>query len=57
MTTIALSLHILGAVIWVGGMFTIYVCMRPALASLSQPADRLTLIRVTFQKFFPWVWL
>ena len=57
MTTIALSLHILGAVIWVGGMFAIYVCLRPALSTLAQPADRLTLMRATFQKFFPWVWL
>ena len=57
MTTIALSLHILGAVICVGGMFAIYVCLRPALGALAQPADRLTLMRATFQKFFPWVWL
>jgi uncharacterized membrane protein len=25
----ALALHILGAVVWVGGMFAIYVCLRP----------------------------
>ena len=40
MTTIVLSLHILGAVIWVGGMFAIYVCLRPALGALAQPAAR-----------------
>ena len=38
-------------------MFAIYVCLRPALGALAQPADRLTLMRATFQKFFPWVWL
>jgi putative copper export protein len=29
-----LAVHILGAVIWVGGMFAIYVCLRPALGRL-----------------------
>ena len=52
----AIALHILGAVVWVGGMFAIYVCLRPALATL-EPPQRLRLMRVTFQKFFPWVWL
>src|SRR3954466_9272482 len=56
MTALALALHILGAVVWVGGMFAIYVCLRPALGTL-EPPQRLRLMRVTFQKFFPWVWL
>jgi hypothetical protein len=50
------ALHILGAVVWVGGMFAIYVCLCPALGTL-EPPQRLRLMRVTFQKFFPWVWL
>lgn len=57
MTTIALSFHILGAVIWVGGMYAIYVCLRPALGALDRPPDRMILMRAVFQKFFPWVWL
>jgi uncharacterized membrane protein len=56
MTAVALALHILGAVVWVGGMFVIYVCLRPALGTL-EPPQRLRPMRVTFQKFFPWVWL
>ena len=56
MTALALALHVLGAVVWVGGMFAIYVCLRPALGTL-EPPQRLRLMRVTFQKFFPWVWL
>jgi uncharacterized membrane protein len=56
MTAVALALHIFGAVVWVGGMFVIYVCLRPALGTL-EPPQRLRLMRVTFQKFFPWVWL
>ena len=42
MTSIAIALHLLAAVIWVGGMFTIYVCLRPALGVLERPSDRLT---------------
>jgi len=30
MVAIAIALHTLGAVVWVGGMFLIYVCLRPA---------------------------
>jgi len=56
MTALALALHILGAVVWVGGMFAIYVCLRPALGTL-EPPQRMRLMRVTFQKFFPWVWI
>jgi len=55
MAALAFALHILGAVVWVGGMFAIYVCLRPALATL-EPPQRLRLMCVTFQKFFPWVW-
>ena len=54
-TAIAVALHILGAVVWVGGMFAIYMCLRPALGTLDPP-PRFRLMRVTFAKFFPWVW-
>ena len=56
MLALAIALHILSAVVWVGGMFAIYVCLRPALGIL-EPPQRLRLMRVTFQKFFPWVWI
>jgi uncharacterized membrane protein len=56
MTAIALALHILGAVVWVGGMFAAYVCLRPAAGALEAP-HRLRLWRAFFQKFFPWVWM
>lgn len=55
-TAFALTLHILGAVVWVGGMFAAYVCLRPAAGALDGPA-RLTLWRNFFAKFFPWVWV
>jgi uncharacterized membrane protein len=56
MTALALALHILGAVVWVGGMFAAYVCLRPAAGPLEPPV-RLKLWRAFFAKFLPWVWV
>jgi uncharacterized membrane protein len=55
-TALALMLHLLGAVVWVGGMFAAYVCLRPAAGAL-EPPQRLALWRRFFAKFFPWVWV
>jgi uncharacterized membrane protein len=55
-TTLALTFHVLGAVVWVGGMFAAYVCLRPAAGAL-EPPQRLALWRHFFAKFFPWVWV
>lgn len=52
---LGLSLHILGAVVWVGGMFLAYVVLRPAAGALEPPA-RLALWRGVLGRFFPWVW-
>ena len=56
MLAIALALHILSAVVWVGGMFAAYMCLRPAMGPL-EPPQRLGLWRRFFAKFFPWVWV
>jgi len=53
---IAISLHILAALIWVGGMFFAYMALRPVAASLLEPSLRLPLWSQTFGRFFPWVW-
>ena len=50
-------LHILSAVIWVGGMFFAYVCLRPVAADLLQPEQRLSLWCEVFKRFFLWVWV
>ncbi|HEY1473195.1 MAG TPA: CopD family protein [Pseudolabrys sp.] len=55
-TALALILHILGAVIWVGGMFAAYVCLRPAAGAL-EPPQRLLLWQRFLAKFFIWVWV
>jgi uncharacterized membrane protein len=44
MIGLATSLHVLAAVIWVGGMFFAYLALRPAALKLEPP------------RFFPWVW-
>ena len=53
--TIAITLHILSAMVWVGGMFFALMVLRPAAGSL-EPEDRLPLWGRTFGRFFPWVW-
>lgn len=54
---IALTLHVLSAVVWVGGMFFAYMALRPAAAQMLDPPHRLPLWSATFGRFFPWVWV
>jgi uncharacterized membrane protein len=53
--TILASLHVLAAVVWVGGMFFAYNVLRPSSGPLP-PAERLALWHRSFRRFFPWVW-
>jgi uncharacterized membrane protein len=53
--SIAVALHILAAVIWVGGMFFALLILRPAAGALEAPV-RLPLWGRVFGRFFPWVW-
>ena len=55
--TIAITIHILAAAIWVGGMFFAYMVLRPVAAQQLEPPQRLSLWSQSFSKFFPWVWL
>ena len=55
--SIALTLHLLAAIIWVGGMFFAHMVLRPAIKQLLEPAQRLPLMRKVFDGFFPWVWI
>jgi len=47
-----LFLHLSGAIVWVGGMFFAYFCLRPAAAQLLEPPKRLPLWVATFERFF-----
>jgi uncharacterized membrane protein len=52
-----LFVHVAGVVIWVGGMFFAYVCLRPEAASQLEPPPRLRLWRGVLARFFTWVWV
>lgn len=54
---LALLLHLLSVVVWVGGMFFAYMALRPAAAATLPPPQRLPLWVAVFSRFFPWVWL
>lgn len=54
--TIALFLHVISDVIWVGGMFLAYIAVRPAAVAALEPPQRLRLWSGIFRHFFPWVW-
>lgn len=53
---IAITIHILAAIVWVGGMFFAYMVLRPATLELASP-QRLALWSRTFARFFSWVWV
>ncbi|MGB5454781.1 MAG: CopD family protein [Gammaproteobacteria bacterium] len=55
--SVSIALHLLAAVIWVGGMFFAYMALRPAAASTLEPPQRLQLWVQVFKLFFIWVWL
>ena len=52
--TVALILHVLSAVVWVGGMFFAHQVLRPAAAALD-PGPRLQLWSRVLGRFFAWV--
>jgi len=54
--TILKLMHLLAALIWVGGMFLAYVVLRPAAVEVLEPPQRLRLWQVVFRRFFVWVW-
>ena len=57
MNGIAIVVHVLSAVVWVGGMFFAWVCLRPVAAVQLEPALRLPLWISVLGRFFAWVWI
>jgi uncharacterized membrane protein len=49
------ALHLLCAVLWVGGMFFAYVVLRPSMAAIEAPQRMLLHTRV-FKSFFLVIW-
>lgn len=50
-----LAVHVLCAVLWVGGMFFAYVVLRPSLSVL-EPMQRMAIHTQVFRRFFLVVW-
>lgn len=50
------SLHVLAALVWVGGMFFAWIVLRPAAIKALEGPARLKLWVEVFQGFFRWVW-
>ena len=53
---LAIPLHVLSVVIWVGGMFFAHMALRPVAAKQLEPPVRLALMQAVLGRFFPWVW-
>lgn len=51
-----IALHLLAAVVWVGGMFYAYLAMRPAVVQVIDPTHRPALWMATLARFSRWVW-
>lgn len=49
-------LHVLFAVLWVGGMFFAWMILRPAVIAALEGQARLKLWVQVFPRFFVWVW-
>ncbi len=51
---IARWIHLLGVVVWIGGMFFAHMALRPAVLALPPP-QRLPLLAATLARFLAWV--
>lgn len=56
MGSLILMAHVLGAVIWVGGMAFALMVLRPAVHEVLEPPQRLALMAAVFRRFFLFIW-
>lgn len=56
MVNLLFVLHLLGAVLWVGGMAFALICLRPAAHEALEGPQRLALMQGVFRRFFLVVW-
>lgn len=54
---VAIALHLLAAVFWVGGMLLMLLAVRPAAVALLEPPLRLPLLTAVLSRFFVGVWV
>ncbi|GFZ60214.1 Phosphoribosylcarboxyaminoimidazole mutase [Pseudomonas amygdali pv. eriobotryae] len=50
------TLHLLVALVWVGGMFFAWMVLRPAVIAALEGPSRLKVWVQVFPRFFVWVW-
>ena len=55
--SVSIALHLLSAILWIGGMMFAHMMLRPAAAQVLEPPLRLTLWVQVFKRFFLWVWI
>lgn len=55
--SISIALHLLAAVVWVGGMIFAHNSLRPAAVQVLEPPLRLELWVQVFRRFFVLVWI
>ncbi len=53
--TTLLFVHLIGVVVWVGGMFVLHFAVRPAAVAQLPPPQRLPLLASVLGRFFFWV--
>jgi uncharacterized membrane protein len=46
------AVHLLSVVVWIGGMFFMQFCLRPAAAAVLEPPARLRLMHAAMRRFF-----
>jgi uncharacterized membrane protein len=46
------AIHLLGVIVWVGGMFFMLACLRPAAAEVLEPPARVRLMHAAMRRFF-----
>lgn len=56
MFAVALLVHLLAAIIWIGGMFFALLCLRPSIAEVLEPPLAGKLLAASLKRFFSWVW-
>jgi uncharacterized membrane protein len=52
--TTLLFAHVLGVVVWVGGMFVLHFAVRPSAARLQEPSVRLSFLSSVLGRFMSW---
>ena len=52
--TTLLFAHVLGVVVWIGGMFVLHFAVRPSAALIKEPPARLALLSSVLRRFMFW---